>query len=328
MKFGTIGTSWITDTFIDAAKGAVGFTLAAVYSRAEKKAKDFADKHGVEHYFTDVEKMAKSKIIDCVYVASPNSFHYKHALTFLKQKKHVICEKPIFSNTKEWEKAYRIAQENGVYLFEAMRNIHSPNFTALKDNLDRIGNVRSMFLHQVQYSSRYDSYLQGDRPNIFTSDFSGGALVDLGVYPLSIAIGLFGTPEQVSYYPDILDSGVDGNGTLVLTYDGFTCTIMCSKRSNSFNSCEIYGEKGTLVFESAGEINNPRLMKSPSKEEEGLESAEIDNNMKYEIEDFISIIENEDTKEYADLKKQSYMVLSVTEKARKQSGIIFGIEKG
>ncbi|WP_164667932.1 Gfo/Idh/MocA family protein [Virgibacillus doumboii] len=327
MKFGTVGTSWITDAFIGAAEEVNDFTLAAVYSRREDKAKEFADKHGVKHYFTDVEEMANSGEIDCVYLASPNSFHYEHAVTFLKNKKHVICEKPIFSNTKEWEEAYQIAEENNVYLFEAMRNIHSPNFASLKESIKHIGQVRSTSLQLVQYSSRYDKYLNGEQPNIFTAEFSGGALVDLGVYPLSVTVGLFGEPEKAAYYPGMLDSGVDGNGTLILTYDGFTCTILCSKRSNSFNSCEIHGEEGTLIFEGAGEIDNPRLIKTPSKEEVALESVDTDNNMVYEIERFKSIIGSRDDAAYLDLKNQSYTVLSITEKARKQNGIVFGTEK-
>ncbi|GAA0610393.1 MULTISPECIES: Gfo/Idh/MocA family protein [Virgibacillus] len=327
MKFGTIGTSWITDAFIGAAKEIDGFMLTAVYSRTEEKAADFAKKHGAQHYFTDLEEMASSCRIDCVYVASPNSVHYEHVLTLLKHKKHVICEKPIFSNTKEWKEAYRAAEENKVYLFEAMRNIHSPNFTRLKENTGRIGRVRNMSLQLVQYSSRYDNYLQGERPNIFTAEFSGGALVDLGVYPLSVAVGLFGEPNNVSYYPVMFENGVDGSGTLVLTYDGFTSTIFCSKIANSFNSCEIHGEEGTLVFEGAGEINNLRLIKTPSKEESALKSVAVDNNMVYEIEHFTQIIKNEDNQTYEYLKNQSSIVLSVTEKARKQSGIVFGTEK-
>ncbi|MFB4167701.1 Gfo/Idh/MocA family protein [Virgibacillus sp. JSM 102003] len=327
MKFGTIGTGWITDAFIDAAKSSENFMHTAVYSRTTDKANKFADKHSVRNVFTDIEQMAKSSEIDCVYIASPNSMHAEHAITFLKQKKHVICEKPIFSNVKEWEEAHQVAEENGVYLFEAMRNIHSPNFTSLKDNLGKIGNVRSMSLHLIQYSSRYDKYLQGENPNIFSAEFSGGAIVDLGVYPLSVAVALFGQPEDVSYFPVKLKSGVDGNGTLVLTYPDFTCTILCSKISNSYNACEIQGEQGTLIFDDAGEINNPRLFKTPSKEQVTLETVNKDNNMVFEIDQFNRIIETGDDHKYQELKNISYNVLSITEEARRQTGIVFASEK-
>lgn len=212
MEFGTVGTGWITDAFIEASKESAGLTHIAVYSRKSDKADAFAAKHDVNHVFTDLEEMAASDTLDAVYIASPNSLHYEHVITFLEQKKHVICEKPIFSNLREWKEAYRVAAENSVYLFEAMRNLHSPNFASLQEGLWKIGHVRSMILPFVQYSSRYDKYLAGEKPNIFTTTFSGGALVDLGVYPLSLAVGLFGGPSDASYVPFKLDSGVDEIG--------------------------------------------------------------------------------------------------------------------
>src|SRR5690625_1233353 len=126
MNIGTISTSFITDNFIEALKEEGSFTLTAVYSRTEEKAADFAKKHGADHYFTDLEAMANSELIDCIYIASPNSMHFEHTLLFLKNKKHVICEKPIFSNKAELKKAYEVAEANDVYLFEAMRNIVTP----------------------------------------------------------------------------------------------------------------------------------------------------------------------------------------------------------
>ncbi|MFD1362119.1 Gfo/Idh/MocA family protein [Lentibacillus salinarum] len=227
MKFGTVSTGWITDAFIEASKEAEGFKHTAVYSRTVSKAEIFAAKHGVRLVFTDLNEMAASDAFQAVYIASPNSLHFEQVITFLKAKKHVICEKPIFSNLSEWKEAYRIAAENGVYLFEAMRNLHAPNFGRLKEGLKHTGSVRSMILPFIQYSSRYDKYLAGDVPNVFTPAFSGGALVDLGVYPLSLAVGLFGVPENASYFPVKLESGVDGSGTLVLEYPGFTGTILC-----------------------------------------------------------------------------------------------------
>src|SRR5699024_11091342 len=112
MSIGTISTSFITDNFIEALKEEGSITLTAVYSRTEEKAADFTKKHGANHYVTDLEAMANSELIDCIYIASPNSMHFEHTLLFLKNKKHVICEKPIFSNKAELKKAYEVAEAN------------------------------------------------------------------------------------------------------------------------------------------------------------------------------------------------------------------------
>lgn len=327
IKLGTVGTGWITEAFIEAAKLSGKLNLTAVYSRTEEKAKELANTYNAAHYFSDLEEMAKSSEIEAVYIASPNSVHFEQALTFLKNKKHVICEKPIFSNPAELEIAYQTAEENGVYLFEAIRNIHTPNFHILKEKIGLAGNLRSAMLPYIQYSSRYDAFLRGENPNIFTSTFSGGALVDLGVYPLYLAIGLFGEPKKVTYHPVILSSGVDGSGTLLLEYQDFVCTILCSKISHSVMPCEIHGEKGTFVLEDAAPISEIKFIDSHTKESEILSVPQEEKNMVYECINIAEIIETRDDIQYKKLKDMSKIVLRVTEEARKQNNIVFGVER-
>lgn len=327
INLGTVGTGWITESFIEAAKLSGKLYLTAVYSRTEEKAKALAHTYHAAHYFTDMEEMAKSQEIHAVYIASPNSVHFGQALTFLKNKKHVICEKPIFSNTAELEEAYRTAEENGVYLFEAIRNIHTPNFHILKEKLYLAGNVRSTVLTYIQYSSRYDLFLKGEVPNIFSSTFSGGALVDLGVYPLFLAVGLFGEPKKVTYHPVILPSGVDGSGTLVLDYQDFVCTILCSKISHSVMPCEIHGEKGTFVLGDAAPISEITFIDSHTNESERLSVIQEDKDMVYECINIAEIIETKDHNQYKKLKDLSRIVLQITEEARKQNNIVFGVER-
>lgn len=327
INLGTVGTSWITTAFIDAARHSGKFHIAGVYSRAVDKAEKLAHTYQATNFYTDLEEMAQSSDIDVVYIASPNSVHFEQAITFLKNKKHVICEKPIFSTTAELAEAYRVADENGVYLFEAIRNIHTPNFQILKEKLPFAGKLRSTVLPYIQYSSRYDLFLQGEEPNIFSSKYSGGALVDLGVYPLFLAIGLFGEPKKASYHPVILRSGVDGSGTLVLEYEGFVCTILCSKISHSVIPCEIHGESGTFVLEDAAPISEIKFYDSHTKESEIFSVEQDDKDMVYECITFADIIETKNQTKYQQLKEWSQIVLRITEEVRKQNKIVFAVEK-
>jgi predicted dehydrogenase len=327
INFGTVGTGWITESFIQAAKLSGQLNLTSVYSRTEDKAQQLADTYNAPYFFTDLLEMAKSPEIQAVYIASPNSVHFEQALSFLKNKKHVICEKPIFSNSAELAKAYQTAEENGVYLFEAIRNIHTPNFKILKDNLHMAGELRSTILPYMKYSSRYDSFLQGEEPNIFSAAYSGGALVDLGVYPLYLAVGLFGEPKLVTYHPVLLRSGVDGSGTLVLTYDDLVCTILCSKISHSELLCEIQGEKGTFILEDAAPISKITFVDNRGLASETLSVDLEEQNMVYECENIARIIETKNDHEYLQLKSWSEIVLRITEEARKQNNIVFASEK-
>jgi predicted dehydrogenase len=327
INFGTVGTGWITSSFIEAAELSGEWALAAVYSRTEENARILADTYHASEVFTDLEEMAKSDRIDAVYIASPNSLHFDQAMIFLKNKKHVICEKPIFSNTKELKAAFKLAEENGVYLFEAVRNIHTPNFKILKEKLSMAGEIRSAILPYIKYSSRYDLFLQGEEPNIFSAVYSGGALVDLGVYPLYLAIGLFGKPKKASYHPVILRSGVDGSGTLVLEYEGFVCTILCSKVSHSTILCEIHGEEGTFVLEDAAPVSQIEYFDCHTKESQIISVPLQEKDMVYECKNIAKIINTNDLNGYEELKELSKTVLGITEESRIQNEIIFSKER-
>jgi predicted dehydrogenase len=182
-------------------------------------------------------------------------------------------------------------------------------------------------LPYIQYSSRYDQFLQGELPNIFSAKFSGGALVDLGVYPLYLAVGLFGNPKKVTYHPILLKSGVDGSGTLVLEYEEFLCTILCSKVSHSVIPCEIHGEGGTFVLEDAAPISEIKFYDSHTKAGRILSVQQEEQDMVYECKNIASIIETINDKEYSVLKEWSRIVLRITEEARKQNNIVFASEK-
>lgn len=327
MRLGTVGTSWITNSFIEAAQLSGKLQLTSIYSRSIEKAKEIADQYQAENTFDDLEKMASSDTIDIVYIASPNSLHFSHTMLFLEHGKHVICEKPIFSNMKEWEAAFQLAEQKGVFLFEAIRSIHTPNFQLLKNNIEKVGTLRSVLLHYNQYSSRYDAFLRGETPNVFSTAFSGGALVDLGVYPLYVAVALFGTPKTISYTPVLLRGGVDGSGTLLLNYEEFICTILCSKISHSHIPSEIQGEKGTLILESAPTLESIKFLERKSTIDVELAGHQEKNDMLYEILNITQIIETTNIKEYENLKSLSQKVLTITEEARKQAKITFGSEQ-
>ena len=120
LNFGTIGTSWITDAYIEGALDSGLWNLTAVYSRDLEKGKAFANKYNVATVFTDIDQMAKSDLIDAIYIASPNYLHVKHALKFIENGKHVICEKPVSSHADEVVMLTEKAKEYGVIFMEAI----------------------------------------------------------------------------------------------------------------------------------------------------------------------------------------------------------------
>ncbi|AYY71871.1 Gfo/Idh/MocA family oxidoreductase [Listeria monocytogenes] len=327
MKLGIMGTNWITDSFIEGAINSGEWNLTAVYSRTEEKARAFGEKYGELTYFTDIEEMGKSDALDAVYIASPNALHYQHAVSLLKNKKHVIVEKPIFSTVAELEHAHQIARENNVFLFEAARHIQEPNFKRLQENIEKVGTIHGATLAYMKYSSRYDQVLNGEEPNIFSLKFSGGSIVDLGVYPLYSAITLFGEPVKATYFATKLPTGVDGLGPIILEYPTFNITIIQGKNSQSFLPSEIYGQKGTLIVDPLTGIEKITFYDNATKEETELAGSVVANDMQFEAAEFARIIEQSDRDTYEYLADLSLKVLRVSNELRHQNDIWFDAEK-
>ncbi|EGK2618284.1 Gfo/Idh/MocA family oxidoreductase [Listeria monocytogenes] len=327
MKLGIMGTNWITDSFIEGAINSGEWNLTAVYSRTEEKARAFGEKYGDLTYFTDIEEMGKSDALDAVYIASPNALHYQHVVSLLKNKKHVIVEKPIFSTVAELEHAHQIARENNVFLFEAARHIQEPNFKRLQENIEKVGTIHGATLAYMKYSSRYDQVLNGEEPNIFSLKFSGGSIVDLGVYPLYSAITLFGEPIKATYFATKLPTGVDGLGPIILEYPTFNITIIQGKNSQSFLPSEIYGQKGTLIVDPLTGIEKITFYDNATKEETELAGPVVANDMQFEAAEFARIIEQSDRDTYEYLADLSLKVLRVSNELRHQNDIWFDAEK-
>lgn len=321
MKFSTIGTSWITDVFIESAK-AKDMTLVSVHSRSEENGKAFAQKHNARHYFTELSAMLKDES-DFVYIASPNSLHYEHILQCIHYKKHVFCEKPIVINEAQWLTVKKQADQVGVFVFEGYRHLFTPNYNMLKQSLSKVGQMRHVFLPFSQYSSRYDALKRGEQPNVFSKEFAGGVLMDLGVYPLSLAIDLFGEPKTIHYVPVLLENGVDGSGTLILNYGDFNATIICSKISCSYAPAEFQGEAGTLTMDHLANTNSLTLFDLSQKKVIDLTKDTAELDMVYQLEAFEQMIKHNELMHYRKWLERSRQIVKWTEKARKSVNITF-----
>jgi len=322
IRFATIGTNWITEKLIDAGKQLDSFTLMAVYSRTEERAKEFAQKYGASLTFTNLEEMAKSPDIDAVYIASPNSLHAEQAIIMMNHGKHVLCEKPMASNPKEVEEMIACAKRNNVLLMEAVKGLFMPNFIALKDYVAKIGKVRKVFFTNCQYSSRYDAFKNGTVLNAFDPAFSNGALMDIGIYCLFPLVYLFGEPNKVTGHGHLLHSGVDGHGTVLLDYPDFDAVVTYSKITNSYVPSEIQGEDGSLILHK---ISAPSKVEIRYKDGtvEDLSQPQVENTMYYELEEFIRLIQDGKTESDVNRLDVSLQTAKIMKQIRDQIGLIF-----
>jgi predicted dehydrogenase len=296
IRFATIGTSVITETFADAVRAAGSdgsVRIEAVTSRDAARARAFADRIGAPVASDDLLALIRAGVVDAVYIGSPNGAHFGQARAAIEAGAHVFVEKPATPTAAEWDELVTQARTAGVVLFEGMRNVYDPGLAAVREVLPALGTLRRAAFAYCQRSSRYDLVLAGETPNIFDPVLAGGALRDLGVYPLSAMAAVFGEPTGIAAVSARIATGVDGIGTAVLAYPGMVGEVTFSKITRSDVPSEIQGELGTLEIDHIAQPRHLRLtMLDGTRTERTVDAAE--NNMRYEVARFVELVRGAD----------------------------------
>ena len=320
MRFGVIGTNYISDRFL----AALPFTKAratAVYSRKKETGVAFAEKHGIGAVYTSLDEFFASDEFDAVYIASPNFLHKEQSIRALKAGKHVLCEKPIAPSLREFVQMLSVAKEMRLVLLEAMRPTFDTAWEKIASLLPSLGSIRSVLFDYCQYSGRYDAFLSGTVLNAFNPALSNAALLDIGVYPVSVAARLFGKPHTVKSQSFLLSNGFEGGGTVLLSYDGFTASVNYSKVCDSATPSFIIGEKGAITIDR---ISEPRRVTVKMRGEEervlALDAHGAPDNMFYEIDAFCTFVAAHDMQNVSDVSRDTLFIM---DEVRRENGIAF-----
>ena len=295
MKLGILGTGFIITDALNAICEVPSIEKKAIFARPKSKEKgeEFAKKYNIEKVYTDYDELLGSDDIDTVYVGLINSVHFEYTKKALLAGKNVILEKPFTTTVEETRELIQLAREKGCYLFEAITNRHSKIYDRFKQELSNIGRIRMGMGNYSQYSSRYDRYLKGDVAPAFDPSAFGGALNDLGIYNLSLAVSLLGKPSSMHYDANIGFNGVDTSGVVTLRYDDFIVTLSVAKDSESPCYFTVQGEKGYLRI--PGKPNEAEKLEIFKDGKVSMYEPEPDlNRMVQEFRDFADMLHNRD----------------------------------
>lgn len=331
IRFGIVGTNFISDWVIAGAKEDPRFELTAVCSRTMERGQEFAARHSIPMVFDSLEQMASSPDIDAVYIASPNFKHAEQSILCMNHGKHVLCEKPLASNANEARKMIEASERNNVTLMEAMKPTMTPQFGMLMDNIGKVGKVRRYFASYCQYSSRYDRYKAGELPNAFNPALSNGAVMDIGVYTIYPMVVLFGRPDTIKASALILESGTDGQGAVNFGYgNSMQATVNYSKIADSRLKSEIQGEDGLISLDSINRMENitffPRAINlggglTDGTVEERLSPTVEHNEYYYEVAEFISLILDGRIQSEINSHAASLTTLEIIDEIRRLTGV-------
>ncbi len=322
IKLGTIGSGAIVQSILDGVQVTDGISLEAVYSRTEEKGRELAEKYGAGKAYTDLEAFLCDGEVDYIYVASPNNLHYEQVKAALLHGKNVICEKPMCPRKEQVDELIALADERGLVLVDATPTAFLPNLDIIKEKLPEVGRIRLVMSSYSQYSSRYDKLLAGEVTNVFSPDFAGGCLQDIGYYNVYLNVALFGKPEKAVYFPNICSTGVDTSGIAVFRYADFVSECAGAKDTWGENCVQIEGEKGYLYVEGGPNgLNSVRLCTK-----EGESSYDLQENPDrwfYEVQNMTKLLINEDYETIRRGLEITRDVIGIMEAMRKEAGIVF-----
>ena len=320
MRFGIIGTNYISDRFLAALPFAEA-KATAIYSRKKETGDAFAQRHGIPLVFTSLDAFFSSDAFDAVYIASPNACHKSQAIAAMRAGKHVLCEKPIAPSLREYEEMKATADACGCVLTEAMRPVFDGGWQAIRESIGRLGKLRKVHLDFCQYSGRYDAFLSGTVLNAFNPALSNAALLDIGVYPIAVLAMLFGMPSSVKSTSLTLENGFEGGGTAVLGYDGFEAVVTYSKVCDSVAPSFILGEGGGIVIDKVSEPREASLkLRGQDAVPIPLRRFDAPDNMFEEVCAFCRLVESGDREGTSEISR---ITLSVMDAIRQQNGILF-----
>lgn len=243
-RIGIVGTGKIISESV-AALRATGWDIRSIWGRSRDKAEALAEALDILDVSTSYHELLTSGV-DFVYIGVANNAHYTYAAEALDAGVNVLVEKPLCSTTEQAETLAEKARANGLFLFETISNIYLPTWDIVKERIADIGSVKLFQADFSQFSSRYKDYLAGNIATTFDPMYEGGALRDINIYNLHLAISLFGHPDQVVARSTKGYNGVDTSGVVILTYPSHLAVCTAAKDSGNPSRVVIQGENGYI----------------------------------------------------------------------------------
>jgi predicted dehydrogenase len=247
IRWGILGTGGIARAFATALKETPGATIAAVGSRSIDSARAFAAEFGAAAACGSYETLASAPGVDIIYVGTPHPMHAQNAMLALRGGKAVLCEKPFTMNLREAEEVIALAREKKLFLMEAMWTRFMPALAEVR-RLIASGVIGTV--HQVHADFGFAATQDPDH-RVNRLELGGGALLDLGIYPLSISCALLGPVESVQAQAFLSDGGIDLTTGFSMKHAGGAMSVCsCSLRARSPCELTVSGSLGQVRMDA------------------------------------------------------------------------------
>jgi len=238
VRWGILGTGGIAASFASDLRLSEAGVAVAVGSRSQAAADRFADSYGIANRHDSYESLVADPDVDVIYVATPHPMHRDNAILALRAGKHVLVEKPFTMNAAEAREVVAVARERGLFAMEAMWTRFLPHVGVIREWLGKgmLGDVVTVTADHGQWFAEDAGF------RLFAPELGGGALLDLGVYPVSFASMVLGSPSRIVSISDPAFTGVDAQTSMLFGYDsGAQAVLTCTLRAKSPTRAAIVG---------------------------------------------------------------------------------------
>ncbi|MFC1960767.1 Gfo/Idh/MocA family protein [Chloroflexota bacterium] len=255
IRWGILGTGYIANLFAGGLTVVEDAEAVAVGSRVQTSAAVFADKWGIPHRHSSYEALVNDPDVDVVYIGTPHPYHYENTLLCLNAGKHVLVEKPFAINARQTEAMIQLARDKGLFLMEAMWTRYIPAMIQVRQWL-AAGAIGDVELVRANLSFMTDFDADG---RLFDPHLGGGALLDVGIYPISLAYMILGSPQTINSTASLGPTGTDDRSAYLFGYDnGKTALLSSAVRLSVPVEAEIIGTKGYIKIHQPW--INPRMV--------------------------------------------------------------------
>lgn len=295
----------------------------AVAAREYSRAKAFAEQHGFRKAYGSYEELLRDEAVQLVYIATPHSHHYEQIKLCLNHGKHVLCEKSFTINERQAAEVLAMAKDKGLLLTEAIWTRYMP----MRKTLDEV--IASGVIGKPHMLTANLGYRINEKERIMKPELAGGALLDVGIYPLNFAAMVFGGDvKEIRGTAVMTELGVDVQNSMTLVYpDGKMAVLSSSAMGLSDRRGVIYGDKGYIEVENINNCEGIRVYDANRVLVASYETPKQISGYEYEVEACVRAIEHGDLECTEMPHEETLRMLRWMDELRRQWGMVYPMER-
>jgi predicted dehydrogenase len=325
VRWGILGTGAIARQFVEGLEALPEAEVLAVGSRSEASAEGFAGERGIQRRYGSYEDLAADPDVDVVYVATPHPFHAGNAELCLGAGKAVLCEKPFTVNAAEAERIVGLARERGLFLMEGMWTRFFPLMERVRVLISD-GGIGEPRMLTADFGFRAPLDLAS---RLFAPELGGGALLDVGVYCVSLASMVLGPSLRTVGLSHLGETGVDEQAAVILEHDaGRLSNLSIGIRTATAQEATIFGTEGYVRIHSPWWRPTTMTISSPGGEDETVEAPVTGNGFNYEAAEVMRCLDQGGTQSAVMPLDETLSVMRTMDEIRAAWGLRYPSEEG